>query len=54
MALRSFSANGNIEFKNAGQHDVAIPVSFKGFDVAYDGDKATFGIAAGENALLAQ
>src|SRR5262245_56116528 len=34
--LRGVTAQGRFEFKDAGQRDVAIPVSFKGFGQAYD------------------
>lgn len=34
--LRALSESGKLQFKDAGQQDVAIPVSFKGFGQAYD------------------
>lgn len=34
--MRALSVQGRFEFKDAGQRDVAIPVSFKGFGTAYD------------------
>jgi invasion protein IalB len=34
--LRGLAAQGRFEFKDAGQRDVAIPVSFKGFGQAFD------------------
>jgi invasion protein IalB len=34
--LRAATAQGKFEFKDAGQRDVAIPVSFKGFGQAFD------------------
>ena len=34
--LRGLTAQGRFEFKDAGQRDIAIPVSFKGFGQAYD------------------
>jgi invasion protein IalB len=34
--LRGLTAQGRFEFKDAGQRDVAIPVSFKGFGQAFD------------------
>jgi invasion protein IalB len=34
--FRVATAPGRIVFKNAGQRDVAIPISFKGFGEAYD------------------
>jgi invasion protein IalB len=34
--LRGMTAQGRFEFKDAGQRDVAIPVSFKGFGQAFD------------------
>jgi invasion protein IalB len=34
--FRTTTAPGRIVFKNAGQRDVAIPISFKGFGDAYD------------------
>jgi invasion protein IalB len=34
--LRGLSENGKLQFKDAAQQDVAIPVSFKGFDQAFD------------------
>ena len=34
--LRGITAQGRFEFKDAGQRDVAIPVSFKGFGQAFD------------------
>jgi invasion protein IalB len=33
--MRSISENGKLQFKDAGQQDVVIPVSFKGFDQAF-------------------
>jgi invasion protein IalB len=34
--LRGITVQGRFEFKDAGQRDVAIPVSFKGFGQAFD------------------
>jgi invasion protein IalB len=34
--LRGLTTNGKVQFKDAGERDVAIPVSFKGFGDAYD------------------
>jgi invasion protein IalB len=34
--LRGLTENGKLQFKDAAQQDVVIPVSFKGFDQAYD------------------
>ena len=34
--LRALKTNGKLQFKDAGQQDIAIPVSFKGFGEAYD------------------
>jgi len=34
--LRGLTENGKLEFKDAAQRDVAIPVSFKGFVQAFD------------------
>jgi invasion protein IalB len=34
--LRALTVNGKLQFKDAGEHEVAIPVSFKGFGEAYD------------------
>lgn len=34
--LRGLTAQGRFEFKDAGQRDVTIPVSFKGFGQAFD------------------
>jgi invasion protein IalB len=34
--LRALTENGKLEFKDAAQRDVAIPVSFKGFAQAFD------------------
>lgn len=34
--LRGLTENGKLQFKDAGQQDIAIPVSFKGFAQAYD------------------
>jgi invasion protein IalB len=34
--LRAITVQGRFEFKDAGQRDVAIPVSFKGFGQAFD------------------
>lgn len=34
--LRTATENGKLEFKDAAQRDVAIPVSFKGFAQAFD------------------
>ena len=34
--LRKLKTNGKLQFKDAVQHDVAAPVSFKGFGDAYD------------------
>ena len=34
--LRTFKDNGKLEFKDGGQHDVNVPVSFKGFGPALD------------------
>jgi invasion protein IalB len=34
--LRARTANGKLLFKDAGQRDVTIPVSFKGFGPAFD------------------
>ena len=34
--MRALTAQGRFEFKDAGQRDVAIPVSFKGFGQAFD------------------
>lgn len=34
--IRGQTAQGRFEFKDAGQRDVAIPVSFKGFGQAFD------------------
>jgi invasion protein IalB len=35
-AFRTASKPGKLIFKNAGQHDIDIPVSFKGFGQAFD------------------
>jgi invasion protein IalB len=34
--LRSLTENGKLQFKDANQQDVALPVSFKGFGQAFD------------------
>jgi invasion protein IalB len=34
--LRAATENGKLEFKDAAQRDVAVPVSFKGFAQAFD------------------
>jgi invasion protein IalB len=34
--LRTLTENGKLEFKDAAQRDVALPVSFKGFGAAFD------------------
>lgn len=34
-SLRRRSTNGKLNFKNSAKHDVAVPVSFKGFGEAY-------------------
>ena len=34
--LRGLTTNGKLQFKDAAEHDVAVPVSFKGFGDAYD------------------
>ena len=34
--FRSTTEAGKLEFKDANQKDIALPVSFKGFGVAYD------------------
>jgi invasion protein IalB len=34
--MRALTENGKLEFKDAAQRDVAIPVSFKGFAQAFD------------------
>jgi invasion protein IalB len=34
--LRARTVNGKFEFKDSGQRDIAIPISFKGFGTAYD------------------
>ncbi len=34
--LRGMTESGKLQFKDAAQHDVVIPVSFKGFGQAYD------------------
>ena len=34
--LRAASANWKITFKNSGQQDAAVPLSFKGFNQAFD------------------
>ena len=34
--LRGLTTNGKLQFKDAGEHDVAVPVSFKGFGDAFD------------------
>ena len=34
--MRAATEQGRFEFKDAGQRDVAIPVSFKGFSQAFD------------------
>jgi invasion protein IalB len=34
--LRGLTTNGKLQFKDAGEQDVVIPVSFKGFSDAYD------------------
>jgi invasion protein IalB len=34
--LRGMTDSGKLQFKDAAQHDVVVPVSFKGFAQAYD------------------
>lgn len=34
-ALRAAEQNGRLQFKDAGQRDISVPVSFKGFEQAY-------------------
>jgi invasion protein IalB len=34
--LRSVTESGKLQFKDANQKDVALPVSFKGFGTAFD------------------
>jgi invasion protein IalB len=34
--LRGLTTNGKLQFKNASEQDVAVPVSFKGFGDAFD------------------
>ena len=34
--LRALTTNGKLQFKDAGDRDVSVPVSFKGFGEAYD------------------
>jgi invasion protein IalB len=34
--LRALTENGKLQFKDGGQQDIAIPVSFKGFGQAFD------------------
>lgn len=36
VKLRGLTENGKLQFKDAGQQDIAVPVSFKGFAQAYD------------------
>ena len=34
--LRASTGNWKISFKNSGQQDAAVPLSFKGFNQAFD------------------